>query len=264
MSKMFAITLFSVLALACSTKPGSNHTFSVVKPKNDETTIAVIEVVNGTRIADHQWVERLSSPSTSLDVTVSRPALLVAIWWGDGGRGSTHNAVPNNDFTVIDSLTTDANLIQCIVATKSVATGTHSVTWTSESGEGAQLWLIAVDEPKNDGTPGLGGHVLDWDVQGRGGTSITTPGITTNLTAGTGSTIIVAVAHGILGSATIPTDSEGNTFTQVGTAHAYTDWPKSGIKVWAAFPKHDPQVVRDSSLISKVRILLPFGSGNRS
>ncbi len=239
MSRMFAITLFSMLSLACSTEPRSNHTFSVVKPRNDETTIAVIEVINGRRIADHQWVERLSSPSTSLDVTVSRPALLVAIWWGDGGRGTSHNAFPDNDFTVIDSLTTDANLIQCVVATKSVTGGTHNVTWTSESGEGAQLWLIAVDEPKGAGTPVLGGHVLDWDVQGRGGTLITTPGITTNPSAGTVSTIIVAVAHGILGSPAVPTDSEGNTFTQVGNVHTYTDWPKSGTVVWAAFPKHD-------------------------
>ena len=237
MSKAFAMTLLSLLGLACSTEPGSNHTFSVVKPKNDETTIAVIEVINGTHIADHQWVERLTSPSTSLDVTVSRPALLVAIWWGDGGIGTTHNAIPNNEFTVIDSLTTDASLIQCIVATKSVTAGTHNVTWTSESGEGAQLWLIAVDEPKGGGTPVLGAHVLDWDVQGRGGKLITTPRIKTNPSAGTGSTIIVAVAHGILSPPATPTDSEGNSFTQVGTGHTYTDWPKAGTEVWSAFPK---------------------------
>lgn len=243
MGKTFAMTLLSLLAFGCSTEPGSNHTFSMVKPKNDETTVAVIEVVNGTQIADHQWVERLFSPSTSLDVTVSRPALLVAIWWGDGRMGTTHNAIPNNDFTVIDSLTTDAELIQCIVATKSVTAGTHNVTWTSESGEGAQLWLIAVDEPKGGGTPVLGGHVLDWDRQGRGGTLITTPGIKTNPSAGAGSTIIVAVAKGILNSPAIPTDSEGNTFTQVGTAHTYTDWPKSGTAVWAAFPTRDPHVL---------------------
>lgn len=243
MSKTFAITLLSLLGLACSTEPGANHTFSMVKPKNDETTVAVIEVINGTNIADHQWVEHLTSPSTSLDVTVSRPALLVAIWWGDGGMGTKHDAIPNNDFTVIDSLTTDAELIQCIVATKSVTAGTHNVTWTSESGEGAQLWLIAVDEPKGGGTPVLGGHVLDWDPQGRGGTLITTPGIKTDPSAGAGSTIIVAVAQGKLSSPAVPTDSEGNTFTQVGTAHTYTAWPKAGTAVWAAFPTHDPRVL---------------------
>jgi hypothetical protein len=110
---------------------------------NDETTLALVEIKNGGVVKDFKWSEDLSSPLTSLSVTTTGPATLVAFWWGDGGTGVAHTATPNNGFTVVDSLLSMGALVQVSVATKNVAAaGTYNVTWTST--EGAQLWLMAI------------------------------------------------------------------------------------------------------------------------
>lgn len=126
---------------------GAGHTVTTSKPRADEEiTMAVVEVVKGGLIQDYKWNETLSgSPTTSLSVTTTGPATLVAFWWGDAGVDSNKTAVPNNGFTVIDSILESGALVQCAVAAKEVAVaGTYNVTWTATPQQGAQLWLVAV------------------------------------------------------------------------------------------------------------------------
>ena len=125
---------------------GSGHVFRTTTPADDEVTLAAVEVVNGTRVQDFQWNEVLAGkPITSLSVTTTGPATLVAFWWGDAGVGGDKTATPNNGFVVIDSILQAGALVQCAVATRTVsAAGTYSVTWTSTPIQGAQLWLAAI------------------------------------------------------------------------------------------------------------------------
>lgn len=129
---------------------GSGHVFNI--QTNDEVTLMVIEVVNGGKVQDYKWNEVLKGqPLTSLSVTTTSAATLVAYWWGDNGSGP-HTAVPNNGFVVQDSILLAGSLVQGAVATKEVsAAGTYNVTWTSTPLQGAQLWLIAV---QNSGSGG--------------------------------------------------------------------------------------------------------------
>ena len=134
--------------IATNVTGGSAHVVTApVSPSAtlDKTTLAAVEVIGGGRVQDFKWNERLilQTPYTSLSVTTTGPATLVAVWWGDRGQSSSHFATPDNGFTVIESLLSAGNLVQVAVATKNVATaGTYNVTWTSN--EGAQLWLIAI------------------------------------------------------------------------------------------------------------------------
>jgi hypothetical protein len=120
---------------------------TMAKPKvTDETTLSVVEVTDGGSVGDAQWREVLSGqPLTSASVTTTGPALLVAWWWGDAGVDLDKTAVPNNGFTVIDSVLASGALVQCAVAVRQVsAAGSYNVTWTSTPQQGAQLWLAAV------------------------------------------------------------------------------------------------------------------------
>ena len=109
----------------------------------DETTLSVVEIVNASRVQDFQWNEDLSSPLTSLSVTTTGPATLIALWWGDGDAATVHTATPDSGFSVIHSVLASGNLVQVAVATKTVtAAGSYNLNWTS--GEGAQLWIFAV------------------------------------------------------------------------------------------------------------------------
>jgi hypothetical protein len=123
------------------------HVVSADKPKiTDETTLSVVEITSGGVVRDVQWREVLSGqPLTSASVTTTGPALLVAWWWGDAGVDLDKTAVPDNGFTVIDSVLAAGALVQCAVAVRQVAAaGTYNVTWTSTPLQGAQLWLAAV------------------------------------------------------------------------------------------------------------------------
>ncbi len=109
----------------------------------DETTLSVVEIINASRVQDFKWNEDLSSPLTSLSVATTGPATLIALWWGDGNSATMHTATPDNGFSVIHSVLSTGNLVQMAAATKTVgAAGSYNVNWTS--GEGAQLWLIAI------------------------------------------------------------------------------------------------------------------------
>jgi hypothetical protein len=113
----------------------------------DEITMAVVEVVDAERIQDYKWNEvQGGNPLTTLSVTTTGPATLVAFWWGDGFPGTPQSATPNNGFTVIDTNAHETNsFVQCVVAVKNVsAAGTYNVTWTPTPEQGAQMWLIAV------------------------------------------------------------------------------------------------------------------------
>lgn len=126
---------------------GRGHAVIAAKPvASDETTISVVEVINGGVVSDFRWSEVLKDrATTSPGVTTTGPALLVAWWWGDGGARFDKTAVPDNGFTVIDGVLLSGNLVQCAVAARRVeAAGTYHVTWTSTPVQGAQLWIAAV------------------------------------------------------------------------------------------------------------------------
>jgi hypothetical protein len=133
---------------ACAQARGmAGHVVTAAKPKvTDETTLTLVEIVNGGVVRDVQWREVLSGqPLTSASVSTTGPALLVAWWWGDAGVDLDKTALPDNGFTVIDSVLASGALVQCAVAVRQVgAAGTYNVTWTSTPQQGAQLWLVAV------------------------------------------------------------------------------------------------------------------------
>ena len=120
-------------------------TASNIKKPSDEVTLAVVQVVAGD-VSDAKWnFVPSGSPLTSLSITTTAPATLVAFWWGDGDGTYRHTAVPNNGFHVIDSLLLPGNIVQCAVATRNVPEpGTYNVTWTVTVLQGAQLWLVAL------------------------------------------------------------------------------------------------------------------------
>lgn len=127
---------------------GANHTVSVVKngsPKG-EITVPFIEIKNAGILKDvAQNYPASGSVITSGNVTTTGPATLIAVWFGDGGLKQM-TAVPNNGFTVIDSLLSlpDESAVQGAVAAKNVtAAGTYNVSWTESPNQGAILWLFA-------------------------------------------------------------------------------------------------------------------------
>jgi hypothetical protein len=129
---------------------GDGYSVSIAKPKlSDETTLTVVEITGGGLVRDAQWREVLSpQPLTSATVNTNGPALLVAWWWGDAGVNDNKTAVPNNGFTVIDSVLQSGGLVQCAVAVKQVGVaGAYDVTWAATPQQGAQLWLVAVQAP---------------------------------------------------------------------------------------------------------------------
>ena len=125
---------------------GTGHVVTVSTVAQDEVTLDAVEIKNGGVIQDYKWNEVLQGhPLTSLDVTTTGPATLVAFWWGDGNQYFVHTAIPDNGFTLIDSLGPLGSYVQTAVATRDVTTaGTYHVTWDSGGNEGAQLWLVAV------------------------------------------------------------------------------------------------------------------------
>jgi hypothetical protein len=126
---------------------GANHIVGIDDSNVwDEVTFATIEVRNGGLIQDFKWNEVLNSTTqTSLSVTTTGPATLVAVWFGDDASATPSNPVPNNGFTVIDRQVNSTEAVAMFVATKDVpAAGTYNVTWTTTPLQGAQLYLVAV------------------------------------------------------------------------------------------------------------------------
>jgi hypothetical protein len=128
---------------------GANHVISVNDSNVwDEVSFAAVEIRNGGVIQDHKWNEVLNSPTqTSLSVTTTGPATLVAAWFGDDSSSTPSNPVPNNGFTVVEAVTGAVETVQMVVATRDVpAAGTYNVTWTTTPVQGAQLYLVAVQK----------------------------------------------------------------------------------------------------------------------
>ncbi len=84
--------------------------------------------------------------------------------------------------------------------------------------------------PTSPAPPALGAHSL---VYNRDGVSVAPLVTDAMATQAAGSTLLVCVGRGGLSNQRVPTDSQGNTFQQIGSAHAYTNWPSSGTALYA-------------------------------
>lgn len=141
---------------------GASHVLSATWPlKNSsgaEMSLLAVEVPTGRATAivqDASFVERASAASvTSVSVTTTGPAMLVAFWLGTGGVitvGTAHPGSPQAPFTAIPNADTAVAIhnngyIQGKSAYAYVtAPGTYTATWTGTS-EGAQLYLVAIQE----------------------------------------------------------------------------------------------------------------------
>lgn len=131
---------------------GAGHVVTIFKNGNasGELTLPFIEVRDAAVIVDSAQVYADAAPQVSSgSVTTTGPAVLVALWWGDGFF-LHQTAVPGNGFTVIDEFLDlpPNSAVQCAVAYREVATaGTYHVTWTQSPEQGAILWLIALQGP---------------------------------------------------------------------------------------------------------------------
>jgi hypothetical protein len=141
--------------------------------ETNEITMAAIEVKNGGVIQDVEWNE-LTTPAssqTSLNVTTTGPATLVAIWTGDSSSDS-ETAIPSNGFTTIDSELLASCDFQAVVATKDVATaGSYNVTWFVTPNQGAQIILVAVQSappPALQAQVAGGNIVISWPALAAG------------------------------------------------------------------------------------------------
>jgi hypothetical protein len=137
----------TALYVCQSARGGAAQRVTAAKPiGSDETTLTVVEVVNGGSVGEVKWSEvNAGRPLTSPSVTTSGAALLVAWWWGDADVRFEKTATPDNGFTVVDAILLEGALVQCAVAVRAVETaGTYQVTWTSTPVQGAQLWIAGV------------------------------------------------------------------------------------------------------------------------
>ena len=127
---------------------GAGHSVSFLK--NDviagEVSVAVIEAINTDTIQGGVTYVTEGDPVVSASVTVDRPAVLVAAWFGDAGS-QNHTAVPTDSgFEVKESLLAlPPNLaVQCAFATKEVGPGTHDIEWDVTPPQGGALYLYAL------------------------------------------------------------------------------------------------------------------------
>jgi len=134
---------------------GHTVTFQADGTPAGEMTIPFVEIKNAGELIDYaQNYPAAGNPLTSGDVTTTGPAVLVAFWWGDA-TGLTHTAVPNNNFTTIESFVNlpPNSAVQCVVAVREVMTaGTYNVTWTETPDQGAPLWLFAFQQANGTAT----------------------------------------------------------------------------------------------------------------
>jgi hypothetical protein len=139
---------------------GSGHTVSTTKPSNsDECTLIAIETPPGyNTIQDFSWVEDLTSPNTSNNVTTTGPAWLYCCWAGDNVNGEL-NADPGSGWYKLEWTSSLAsNHVQLGVYSKFVSgAGTYSATVTPSTSQGAQMWLVAVQQ-----SGGAANNVAAW------------------------------------------------------------------------------------------------------
>jgi len=134
--------------LALDGRGGADHVVTLAKPARPggESSLVLVEARNAPRLVDAAQVyaekgTRLASGT----VVTDGPALLVALWWGDGDQ-ARHRAVPDAGFRVIDQLIVlpPHSAVQCAVAVRTVdRAGRYAVTWDTAPAQGAILWLFA-------------------------------------------------------------------------------------------------------------------------
>jgi hypothetical protein len=139
---------------------GTGHVLSMVKPVSpaQESTLIGVEIRGGGSIVDTSITTRAApganTPITSDSVTTTGPAILVALWSGDGGVGTTdQTATPGDGWTLVEyEFLGSTAYIQAAVAIKFVDAGTHTSTWTAVANQGAILGLVAVQSGATDTT----------------------------------------------------------------------------------------------------------------
>ncbi len=139
---------------------GSGHIFDWSNGTAVESTMMVVEVKNGGAIHNVQWneVTTVSGSQTSLYATNSAPASIVAVWVGDAGA-TTSSATPNNSFAVLNAQTLASGYVEGVTASKDLsAAGTNNVTWTCSPGQGAHMWMVAVQASQT----GIAAPSLNW------------------------------------------------------------------------------------------------------
>ncbi len=133
---------------------GSSHAVSITKSTGyevQETTLMVAEVIGGATIQDTSVVARAAAGAgvayTSAPVTTTGPAILLAVWGGDGsGNVSSQDANPEAGWTLIEyDFRVSTSYIQAALAYKRVvAAGDYTCTWTPVGNQGAILAMAAV------------------------------------------------------------------------------------------------------------------------
>lgn len=132
---------------------GSSHTMQFAKTGNaaDEASFLAAEVKGGTVIQDSSIVTRAGAGDgvayTSASVDTTGPALLIALWAGDGGVGvASQTVVQEAGWEMIESLfLTNTAYIQAAMAAKRVSgAGTYTCDWAPVASQGAILGLVAV------------------------------------------------------------------------------------------------------------------------
>lgn len=140
---------------------GAGHSVSIVKDgaPASELTLLFVEILHATRLQDVAQTYADAGPlATSGSVTTTGPAVLLAVWWGDGYFLS-QTAVPDSGFTVMESfldLPPDS-AVQTAAAYRVVdAAGTYRVSWHQQPEQGAVLWLMAFQAGSGDDIFGNG------------------------------------------------------------------------------------------------------------
>lgn len=188
---------------------GSGHTVTFAKPGNPtgEITIPLIEARNATRLVDFA-LNNVGTGNTlqSGSVTVTGPALLVAVWLGDAA-GLNHTATPNNSFGNFISFGTlpPNSAVQMFVASREVGAGTYNVTWTESPDQGAIMVLAAFGESGPNGyapedTIVVGVSMIGGSASGAAGA--TAPGAT--ITVGTSVIAGSATGGALAAGVTLP------------------------------------------------------------
>jgi hypothetical protein len=136
---------------------GSGHIFYWSNGAVVESTMMVVEVKNGGAIHDVEWnaATTASGSQTSLYATNNAPASIVAVWVGDAGA-TTSSATPNNGFTVLNAQTLASGYVEGVTASKDLsAAGANNVTWTCSPGQGAYMWMVAVQQESSTQGPAV-------------------------------------------------------------------------------------------------------------
>ena len=78
---------------------------------------------------------------------------------------------------------------------------------------------------------GLGEHALVFKRNGESSADLSTPPLSTR---SSNSLLLTCVGRGVISAHAPPKDNKGNKFSQLGTAHAYTNWSGSGTACYTA------------------------------